>query len=250
MPPPAAASLSAASDPLVGFRAAAFADEARSSGRRESADRVTELNRTHDMAGMRARGGRLVRAIEERRRRLVASRVLRCSPRVVVDVGCEDGWIAEAYAAPGRETVLVDLDPAMLERAAAKGLPGVRTLVGAATDPTLLPPGTADVLVLSAILEHVEEPWRVLQAMVPVLRPPGRVVAYVPADGPILVAKGILRWTGLSRLVPGVSLDPAPGHVRRFDRAQFARLLAPFGVIEEIEFDPAVLGYAATVRVG
>ncbi len=46
------------------------------------AERVATLNRTHAMAGMREVGGAVVRAIEERRRRLVASRVLRSRPRV------------------------------------------------------------------------------------------------------------------------------------------------------------------------
>src|SRR5689334_3181831 len=86
-------------------------------GRDAFAERNAALNRTHDMAGMRARGGRLVRAIEARRRRLVADRVLRVRPRVVVDVGGEDGWIAAGWADRVGETVIVDLDPAMAERA-------------------------------------------------------------------------------------------------------------------------------------
>jgi len=207
------------------------------------------LNATHDMAGLRARGGRIVRAIEARRRRLVAERVLRSRPGVVADVGCEDGWVAEAYAAGVGETVLVDLDPAMLVRARAKRLPRVRTLEGDAIDPALLPPRAADVVVLSAVLEHLPRPELALRAARSALRAGGRIVVYVPADGPILWAKRLLRATGLSRLVPGVSLEPAPGHLRTFDRASLVRLLAPFGTLEEVAFDPAVLGYAAVVRV-
>ena len=208
------------------------------------------LNATHDMAGMRARGGRVVRAIEARRRRLVADRVLRHHPRVVADVGCEDGWLAEAYAGRVEETVLVDLDPAMLARARAKALPRTRTLVGDATDPTLLGSARPDVVVLSAVLEHLHRPRLALVAAHAALRPGGRIVVYVPADRPILLAKRLLRTTRLSRWVPGVSLDPAPGHVRTFDRRSLVRLLAPFGAVEEVAFDPAVLGYAAVVRRG
>ena len=60
-----------------------------------------------------------------------------------------------------------------------------------------------------------------------------------------------VRLTGATRLgglVRGVSLAPAPGHVRTFDRSSLVRLLKPFGVLEEVVFDPAVLGYAAVVR--
>jgi SAM-dependent methyltransferase len=213
------------------------------------------LNRTHDMAALRARGGGVVRAIEARRRRLVASRVLR-SPRdaagrlgVVADVGCEDGWIAEAWADRATETWLVDCDPAMLERAARRRLPRARTLVGEATDPACLPPASVDVLVLSAVLEHLPRPERALEALVPAVRPGGRVVAYVPADRPILLAKGLLRRTGLSRLARGVSLDPAPGHLQTFDRASFAALLRPFGALLDLSFDPGTLGYVAVLRV-
>ena len=213
------------------------------------------LNESHAMADYRARGGALVRGIEERRRRLVASRVLRARPRTnpdawtVVDVGCEDGWIAEAYAPRVRETILVDLDPAMLRRAEAKGLPRTRCVVGDATDPWVLPPATADVLVLSAVLEHLARPAEALRALARAVRPGGRVVAFVPADGPILAIKKLLHFTGLSVFARGVSMEPAPGHLQRFDRASFADLMRSAGDVEEVSFDPLVLGYVAVARV-
>lgn len=210
---------------------------------------VAAWNVTHDMAGLRARGGVVVRAVEARRRALVADRVRRLRPRVVVDVGAEDGWIAEAYAADAGRTVLVDLDPAVLARAAARGLPRTSCVVGDARGPAPLPDGCADVVVLSAVLEHVPDPARVLAAWARVLVPGGHVVVFVPADGPILCAKRVLGATGLHRLVPGVSLAPAPGHVVTFTRARLARLLNPFGAVEEIGFDPRVLGYTALLRV-
>jgi SAM-dependent methyltransferase len=209
---------------------------------------VAAWNRTHDMAGLRARGGAVVRAVEARRRRLVAERVLRLRPRLVVDVGSEDGWIAEAYASGVGETVLVDLDPAMLERAAARGLARTRCVVGDATGPAVVAPRSIDVVVLSAVLEHVARPADVLRAWAPALVPGGRFVIFVPADRPILVAKKILGSTGLHRVVSGLSLAPAPGHVVTFDRRSLARLLNPFGVVEGLDFDPLVLGYIATLR--
>ena len=42
-----------------------------------------------------------------------------------------------------------------------------------------------------------------------VLRPRGRFVVYLPADGPILLAKAVLRTSRLGGLVRGLSLDPA-----------------------------------------
>ena len=210
------------------------------------------LNRTHAMAGLRERGGRVVRAIEERRRGLVVSRVLDRKPRVVVDVGCEDGWIAEAYADAVPRVVLSDLDPAMLARCALAGRPGVETVPADALAPVPLlrhvGRGGADVVVLSALLEHLPEPAAALVALTPLLAPGGVFVIYVPADGPILFAKRVLKTTRLGALVRGLSLDPAPGHVQRFDRASLVRLLAPHGEILEVTFDPVALGYVAVLR--
>ncbi len=213
-----------------------------------------DLNRTHAMAGLRARGGRLVRAIEERRRRLVAERVLRRHPRVVVDLGCEDGWVAEAYAQGVERLLLADLDPAMLAGSVLAGRPGVELLTADALAPAALferlGRGGADVIVLSALLEHLPEPDRALRALAPLLRPGGAFVIYVPADGPILLAKRLLKTTRLGGLVRGLSLEPAPGHLQRFTRASLARLLAPHGRLVELSFDPAVLGYVAVLEPG
>ncbi len=137
----------------------------------------------------------------------------------------------------------------MLARARARGLPRVRTLEADAAAAGALPRASVDVVVLSAVLEHVPRPAAVLEAWAPALRAGGRFVVFVPADRPILAAKRLLRATGLHRLARGVSLDPAPGHVRVFTRRSLVRLLKPFGVLEEVEFDPAVLGYAAILRI-
>jgi SAM-dependent methyltransferase len=210
------------------------------------------LNRTHAMAGLRERGGRIVRAIEARRRALVASRVARSKPCVVVDVGCEDGWMAEAYADRVPRLVLADLDAEVLGRSALARRPGVETVTADALDPAPLLErvgrGGADVVVLSALLEHLPEPAAALRALAPLLRPGGAFVIYVPADGPILLLKRVLRSTRLGPLVRGLSLEPAPGHVQRFTRASLLHLLRPFGAVEEVTFDPVALGYVAVLR--
>jgi hypothetical protein len=108
--------------------------------------------------------------------------------------------------------------------------------------------GGADVVVLSALLEHLERPADALRALAPLLRAGGAFVVYVPADGPILFAKGVLRATRLGGWVKGLSLEPAPGHVQRFTRASLAALLRPFGDLLEVAFDPVALGYVAVVR--
>ena len=211
-----------------------------------------ELNRTHAMAGMRARAGVVVSGIEARRRRLVADRVRRLKPRTVVDVGCEDGWIAEAYADAAERVLLCDLDPHVLADSAVARRPNVRTVACDALAPAALAaavgPGGADVIVLSALLEHLPEPARALAALRPVLKPGGRFVIYLPADGPILFAKSLLKRSRLGGFVRGLSLEPAPGHLHCFTRKEVGRLLQPFGEIETLTFDPLCLGYLAVLR--
>ena len=220
-----------------------------------------ELNKTHAMAAMRARAGRIVTAIEDRRRRLVVERVLRHGPQVVVDVGCEDGWIAEGYvngvvAQDGGRVVLADLDPDVLASTSLAGRAAVDTVVTDATAPDALAAHLgargADVIVLSALLEHLPDPAAALRALAPLRAPGGRFVVYLPADGPILLAKRVLKTTRLGKLVRGLSLEPAPGHLHQFSRKDVARLLTVLteqgDVVEEITFDPACLGYIAVVR--
>jgi SAM-dependent methyltransferase len=211
------------------------------------------LNETHAMAGLRARGGWIVRCIEERRRRLVAEAVRRLRPRHVIDVGCEDGWIAEGYAAAVGCVTLVDVDPALLASAPLALRPHVRTVVADASDAadvaTRLGDDPADVIVLSALLEHLPQPGTALAALAGVLRPGGRFVIYLPADGPILFAKAVLRTTRLGGFVRGLSLEPAPGHLHRFVRADVAGLAARVGRIESLTFDPVCLGYLCVVRL-
>jgi SAM-dependent methyltransferase len=172
-------------------------------------------------------------------------------PRRVLDVGCEDGWLAESYADGLERLVLADLDPEVLAGSALAGRPGVVTVVADALQPEAaaraLGPRGADVIVVSALLEHLDRPRAALDALRPLLAPGGAFVVYVPADPPILLAKRVLRWTRLGGLVRGLSLDPAPGHVQTFTRATFARLLSGVGRVREIAFDPLALGYVAVV---
>jgi SAM-dependent methyltransferase len=210
------------------------------------------LNRTHAMSGMRARAGYVVTAIEARRRRLVADCVRRLAPRDVVDVGCEDGWIAAGYADRVARLTLVDVDPEVLADAPLAARANVETVAVDATRAgdvaAALPPASADVIVLSALLEHLPVPRLALEALAPTLRAGGHFVVYVPADGPILFAKGVLKRTRLGRLVRGLSLEPAPGHLHRFDRRGLVRLLAGVGHVSSVTFDPLCLGYLAVVR--
>ncbi len=210
------------------------------------------LNRTHAMGAWREGAGTLVRAIEDRRKRLVCDAVLRHAPRLVVDVGCEDGWVADGYASQVERLLLVDIDQHVLEACPLADRHNVETVVSDVTAPEALDRALgrvrADVIVLSALLEHLPRPEDALHALTPMLAPGGRFVVYVPADRPILLLKRLLKATRIGALVKGLSLEPAPGHLHVFDRRAFARLLATHGEVESLRFDPVCLGYLAVLR--
>lgn len=214
--------------------------------------RSVSLHREHSMAGLRARAGALVRAVEARRREWVATAVRRARPARVLDVGCEDGWLAEAYLPAVREVVLVDRDPVLLASGRLAADPRVRTLVGDAEEPAALAAALGgwrpDLLVASALLEHLARPRAALGGLLDLLAPAGRALVYLPADRPILALKAVLKATRLGGCVRGLSLAPAPGHLHTFGRRAVAALLGGLGRVEEIAFDPLCLGYRALVR--
>jgi len=193
------------------------------------------LNRRYAMDNLRRHPSGVVRRIEARRRRAVAALVPPFDR--ALDLGAEDGSLTAAWAGKGRCTVLLDLDAAMLRRSGRPGL---------AADAARLPvaPASFDVVVLSAILEHVVEPAAVVAECARVLRRGGRLVAYVPWDGAVVPLK---RWA--KRL--GVGLGPlhdglAPGHLRTFDRPALRRLFAPFLGRVRVRLDPLSFGYYVT----
>jgi ubiquinone/menaquinone biosynthesis C-methylase UbiE len=91
--------------------------------------------------------------------------------RRLVDVGGGTGNYARALAGEGWDPLVVDRSPAMLARAAAKGL---ATLEG---DAQALPlaDASADAVMLVSMLHHVEAPGTALAEARRILRPGGRL---------------------------------------------------------------------------
>ena len=189
------------------------------------------LNRRYAMENLTAHGSRFVRAIESRRRRRIAALVEPFD--VALDLGAEDGSLAALWRDKGRRVLLLDLDPRML-----RGAPGDRLAADASRIP--LRDDACDCVVLSAILEHVIDPAQTLAECRRVLRPGGRIVAYVPWDGAVVPLKRFAKRVGfrLGALHDGL----APGHLRTFTRAMLDRLFADIGNAR-VQLDPLSFGY-------
>ncbi len=190
------------------------------------------LNRRFAMGNLTGHTSGLVRRIERRRRARIAALVPPFGR--ALDLGAEDGSLAAMWRGKGRYLLLLDLDPAMLRRSGESSV---------AADAARLPLRDAsfDLVVLSALLEHVLDPAAVLAECRRVLREGGRIVAYVPWDAAVVPLK---RWA--RRL--GFPLGPlheglAPGHLRCFRRAGLHALFAGVARTAAVRLDPLSLGY-------
>ena len=95
--------------------------------------------------------------------------------RRLVDIGGGTGNYALALKESGWEPLVVDREPAMLARAAAKGLETLE----ADAQRLPLPDESADAAMLVSMLHHVEDPAAAIAEARRILRPGGRLVLMV-----------------------------------------------------------------------
>ncbi|MCC6232742.1 MAG: class I SAM-dependent methyltransferase [Verrucomicrobiales bacterium] len=151
----------------------------------------------------------------------------------LLDVGCGDGFFLSLV--PGTRKRGLELNPDAVRRARARGLQVQEGLLSAAAE------GSADVVTLFQVLEHVPQPVGVLEDAVRVLRPGGRLFVAVPNnDGYMGYAlhdplnappHHPLRWRGealrhVERVAPLVLEELleeplAPEHLFNYRRARF-----------------------------
>jgi SAM-dependent methyltransferase len=145
---------------------------------------------------------------------------------VVVDVGSGDGGLGIFCARRARETVLIDNDAARVERAVAKvgqeGGRNVRGLVGdAAALP--LPDGLASRVICTEVLEHVDDPAKVMAELVRIGRPGALYLISVP-NGPAERLQIGLAWP---------KYFEKPNHIWIFDPEDFTNLVEDAGLVIE-----------------
>lgn len=100
---------------------------------------------------------------------------------VVVDIGCGYGAVARSVAAnvPGCRVIGVEMDEARYEQAVASRNPdNLHFVFGDAFE--VLPEETADTVILSNVLEHIEDRQGFLRRIVEVLSP-SQILIRVPA---------------------------------------------------------------------
>jgi methionine biosynthesis protein MetW len=135
--------------------------------------------------------------------------------RRVLDLGCRDGALTEAYAA-GNEVIGVDADREALAEAERRG---IETHWADLDQPLAFDDASFDVVVAGELLEHLRDPESLVAQILRVLRPGGTFVASVP---------NAYRLKGRLRFLFGRAPESDPTHLQMFSPDDVRALLRRF----------------------
>lgn len=126
----------------------------------------------------------------------------------VLDIGCGGGFLLEELARRGYSGVGIDLSPESVEIARTRlrdigASDRLDAMVGSAYEP---PEGPFDLVTLTDVLEHLEDPRACLAALRRQMAPGGLLVVSTPNRRSL---PGARRWLS-EKGVPGITLNLAP----------------------------------------
>lgn len=138
--------------------------------------------------------------------------------RKVLEVGCGIGSLTQFFSARGYEVLASDISPVCIEAASRKHL---RAATFMCADISQMDPWRGlserfDTVVMSDVLEHIQDAASALKNVKRVLKKNGVLVITVPAHN--------LLYTDLDRKI---------GHVRRYSIGELAKQLDDSGMIVE-----------------
>jgi SAM-dependent methyltransferase len=144
----------------------------------------------------------------------------------VVELGCGGGAFLRAAERhrPDFRVIGIDISERAMTRAAGSGAGLVRGDVGRLP----LAPASADAIVLFDVLEHVPDPDAVLAEAARVLRPGGRLHAFVPCEGSAYTLHGIASRLGYS------PKERYAGHIQRLSARELERRLRSAGLVPRV----------------
>lgn len=149
------------------------------------------------------------------------------SSRRIVEVGCMHGALAQAHRArqPQTEYIGVDIDPDYAEAAKAHCTRAIAANIDTMDDAAFAELFPSDCWIFGDCLEHLRDPWRVLQ----------RVRSQIAADGTLLVCiPNAQHWSVQWRLASGQFRYEDNGlmdrtHIRWFTRITALEMFAQAG---------------------
>jgi SAM-dependent methyltransferase len=161
-----------------------------------------------------------VRSASERRRLQTIRRALRLQRgELLLDMGCGSGWFAQLCHEVGAHVVATDIAPAGVAGARDRFPAAARFAVTDAYH-TALADESFDAVVLSEVVEHLDDPGAGLAEAARVTKRGGRVLVTVP-----------YRETIVDHLcVHCNQLTPANAHLHSFDDEGLCEVLASVGL--------------------
>jgi 2-polyprenyl-3-methyl-5-hydroxy-6-metoxy-1,4-benzoquinol methylase len=174
-------------------------------------------------------------------------RLIAPAGRTILDVGCGEGALASRLKASGAARVAgIELDEAAARIASQR----LDVLVKGDISTVALPfeRGEFDYMIFADVLEHLPDPDKILERMLPLLKNDGRVIVSVPNMRflPVLARLVIDRWAYTDAGVRDRT------HLRIFTRRSFERMLAERGlVVEQLERNHRLFENQANIgRIG
>ena len=150
-------------------------------------------------------------------------RLVRVQPAdAVLELGCESGHLLLQVPAC-RRRLGADISEAALADARAQALRTQAERVDFmqlnAADPLPFTKGQFDVIIISEMLEHVDNPRAVLERVHAITTPETRLAITVPNERPKLVIKDVLQRLRLFDLLfPGIEEGQSEWHLQQFDK--------------------------------
>ena len=169
----------------------------------------------------------------------------------VLDVGCANGALAARLAARGDRVWGADINPAALAEARAHCVQTRAADLDSVELAELFPGQRFDVVVFADVLEHLKEPWRLLESARAVLDDGGSVVVSLPNFAHAAVRLAVFSGTMPYRTL-GILDDT---HLRFFTREgvealleesgfraqRVERTVVPFGAASDLVLDVSLL---------
>jgi 2-polyprenyl-3-methyl-5-hydroxy-6-metoxy-1,4-benzoquinol methylase len=199
------------------------------------------LAREHDINDYYTRSSFLIRHIERQRLERIRHMIAAHPGEKILEVGCGGGHVLQLF--PESDLTGTDVSGEMLHKA-RRNLDGYRVrLLKGELHELGLPEAGFDKVICTEVLEHVIEPDRILERIIHLVRPGGRVVITFPNDPLVNHLKGLIRYSGLTILPPfhRISWGGDKYHLHVWRIGQMRELLSRHFVIMQERFVPGRL---------